>query len=194
MSLVHYIRREIQVRVGGRKFGPLHFGGEFYTVFPVTAWRYYALRSAIASSSDSDSTISDFIPSALSEGLANAQNLCRMFLKEELSKKDMSTASLKQLETIWAAACVCNDWSYIEGKKGGGGRAMTLGMLGILASEAAHGSISPREAMFEMPYQELLAILEDSAAIETMRNEKPDSLTDADFEWFKDNHPELELE
>jgi hypothetical protein len=202
MSIDHFIRQEVLIKAGGRKFGPLHIGGNFYSVGVLSPLRYYELCSAIfrilgGLFEDRDVSYARDWLSHLP--FIQVRPLAMLLVTERMRASDLARMTPGQFWALWDALLATTDLGYIQRQlsedQDGGSESAPLGLehMALSVVKACAGRYSPHEVLTEMPIAEFLAIIE--AETDMRRAADPEwartHVTDSDLAWFQKYHPEL---
>ena len=201
MALQHFYSREFLVKAGGRSIGPLHFGGQFYTVGPVSASTWLELCLVLERLLGLIFAERDFAVAGTALDACPVQLLrpvALLLVRERIADRTLRRLTKRQFAALWGAFLAANDWEYInsrlrgpESAEGNQGPPLGLHHMAMAVARATSGAYTPHGVLTEMPLQMFLAILEAEADV--ARTGDPDAdlhITDADLVYFQRHYPE----
>lgn len=176
MAIEHVLFRQIEVKIGGRKIGPLFVGGRFYSVGPVTALRYIEINAALGRLLESRFHQRQFdgvLTELRQEPLGVLAMLVPLLVSDQrVRARDLQKMTRPQFEACWSAFLLQHDFDWIrshfevaEPTDANSGPGLGPFHMAVEASAICGGAYTPEDLLKHKPLALLLSILDARADI-----------------------------
>jgi hypothetical protein len=164
VSLTHFARRVRIVKMGGRRLGPLHFGGGRYEVRPLTVigfvtwWQSNGRVSEILARGEG---VLLGVKNALTKAvrIEALRAMAPAILQQAIPSKHLLGATEKQLLALHQAFAEVNDLEYLYSKMGAGSGSGSMGLDALACHFAKEHGLDPAEVL-HWPVQTFFAALD----------------------------------